>query len=558
MDVSVTGNVSQGVTGLKQVQTELAKTAVAATKADSSIQNASKTLNTSLKTGANQATQAMVNLGRVVQDAPYGFIGIANNINPLLESFQRLKSETGSTKQALSALGSSLIGAGGLGFVVSIATAAMSYFAIQGLGKTGDEAEKAKKKVKSFKETLDEIINSVSKEASEVTSLVAVLKSETETRERKLGAIKELQEIQPEIFKGLNLEKNAVIGLDQAYKNYILNFKDVIAAKLIQADIEKKITELLKIQGITQTKQQNDAIAALDAYEKKINKVKREAGPGATPPTIFQDQQLQVANLNNQIDELVGKLSKISKSIKVKVDEVKITPEKVKIELPERSVIDEKGLRDLFDKTPAVKVPVIVQPDIKFVAPKLSAEQILKELRIQELTNKLTETIQSIAVDAFVGIGDAIGNSISGKGNIFGNIFSAIFKSLGAGIRQLGIYAITTSKLILALKASIGTTFGLAAGVALVAIGTLISAAASKIQSPKFATGVRNFSGGSALVGERGPERVFLPRGSSVQPNNELAAYGGGGITLMPSIQYSGDGFRIMLNRIDKQWGRNN
>ena len=37
---------------------------------------------------SNQATNALTNLSRVAQDAPYGFIGIANNLNPLLESFQ--------------------------------------------------------------------------------------------------------------------------------------------------------------------------------------------------------------------------------------------------------------------------------------------------------------------------------------------------------------------------------------------------------------------------------------------------------------------------------------
>ena len=43
---------------------------------------------------------------------------------------------------------------------------------------------------------------------------------------------------------------------------------------------------------------------------------------------------------------------------------------------------------------------------------------------------------------------------------------------------------------------------------------------------PEFANGVTNFSGGPAWVGERGPEIVNLPRGSSVTPN------GGGGVTV--------------------------
>lgn len=43
---------------------------------------------------------------------------------------------------------------------------------------------------------------------------------------------------------------------------------------------------------------------------------------------------------------------------------------------------------------------------------------------------------------------------------------------------------------------------------------------------PGFAGGVQNFSGGWAMVGEKGPEMVRLPRGSSVIPNAQ--AFGGG------------------------------
>lgn len=44
-----------------------------------------------------------------------------------------------------------------------------------------------------------------------------------------------------------------------------------------------------------------------------------------------------------------------------------------------------------------------------------------------------------------------------------------------------------------------------------------------------FADGVTNYGGGMAVVGERGPELVNLPRGSSVTPNHAL-----GGVTIQP------------------------
>lgn len=45
---------------------------------------------------------------------------------------------------------------------------------------------------------------------------------------------------------------------------------------------------------------------------------------------------------------------------------------------------------------------------------------------------------------------------------------------------------------------------------------------------PGFADGVRGFSGGLAVVGERGPELVNLPKGSDVYSNDEIGGIGGG------------------------------
>lgn len=55
---------------------------------------------------------------------------------------------------------------------------------------------------------------------------------------------------------------------------------------------------------------------------------------------------------------------------------------------------------------------------------------------------------------------------------------------------------------------------------------------------PTFATGVENFAGGWAIVGERGPELTYLPRGSNVysnQKSRDMLA-GGGGVTIMGDI----------------------
>ena len=141
-------------------------------------------------------------------------------------------------------------------------------------------------------------------------------------------------------------------------------------------------------------------------------------------------------------------------------------------------------------------------------------------------------------------------------------MFEGLIKGIGDQVKELGKTLVRYGvQMIIARKAieklAIRPEVAVIAGFALQILGsTLAAAATKKFNSAKFATGVRNFEGGIATVGERGPETVLLPRGSSVVPNNEVMAYGGGGITLMPSIAYDGTQFRIFLNRVDAKLSR--
>ena len=74
------------------------------------------------------ATNALTNLSRVAQDAPYGFMGIANNLNPLLESFQRLTKETGSAGGALKAMVGGLMGPAGIGVALGVVSSLVVAF----------------------------------------------------------------------------------------------------------------------------------------------------------------------------------------------------------------------------------------------------------------------------------------------------------------------------------------------------------------------------------------------------------------------------------------------
>ena len=120
------------------------------------LNNSIKTLNTTISTLGQQmnkvgrpaadATNALGNLSRVAQDAPYGFIGIANNLNPLLDSFQRLSKESGGAGGALKSMVAGLTGPAGIGIALGVVSSLVVAFGddignfitekMQGLGET--------------------------------------------------------------------------------------------------------------------------------------------------------------------------------------------------------------------------------------------------------------------------------------------------------------------------------------------------------------------------------------------------------------------------------------
>jgi len=76
---------------------------------------------------------ALTNLSLVVQDLPYGFIGIQNNLPALTQSFAQLSAEAGGTQNAIKQLVSGLAGPAGLFLAFSAVTSAVT-FAVQKYG----------------------------------------------------------------------------------------------------------------------------------------------------------------------------------------------------------------------------------------------------------------------------------------------------------------------------------------------------------------------------------------------------------------------------------------
>lgn len=176
-----------------------------------------------LPNSSGQATQALTNLSRVAQDAPYGFMGIANNINPLLESFQRLQASSGSTGKALKALGASLMGPAGIGLAVGVVSSLFVSFGDEILNFI-TQSSGAEQSLSKLNETMSKSVGEAQAEIDKLVILNGIVSDSTKStgeRERALNQLKTT-------YKG-NLELQALDIKDGAKLTGII---DGIAAAL--------------------------------------------------------------------------------------------------------------------------------------------------------------------------------------------------------------------------------------------------------------------------------------------------------------------------------------
>ena len=109
----------------------------------------SQTLNkamagTSSSAGAAGAT--VTEFGRTIGDAPFGLMGMANNLQQLSQQFVDLQTKTGGTKQALQSALQTMMGPAGFVVAINIVTSALVAYNMK--------KEKAKQKTEDFNESL--------------------------------------------------------------------------------------------------------------------------------------------------------------------------------------------------------------------------------------------------------------------------------------------------------------------------------------------------------------------------------------------------------------------
>lgn len=203
---------------------------------------------------SRSASNAVTNFSRVIQDAPFGIVGIANNIEQLVVSFQQLRATTNTSGQAVRLFLSSLTGSGGLVLGISLITSALTFASVgfgawtRGLSGSASATKKAKEEAEEYVETLNSVAKELSSEASKVTKLFSALESGDLNLAQRKKAIEELKGVNNEFFGELKEENGIVIGLQNAYDGYLQRLLDIGRAKAVETQITKLFDKKLQLE----------------------------------------------------------------------------------------------------------------------------------------------------------------------------------------------------------------------------------------------------------------------------------------------------------------------
>ena len=493
-------------------------------------------------------SNALMQFSRIAQDAPYGIIGIGNNITATVEAFGYLKNSTGSTGGALKALAGSIMGSGGILLAVSLVTTAFTYMAQNGLS-VGDVIDKMTGNFDTARKAMQDMNAEVAKNSqSQISSMnayVSAAKNVNLSMNDRLIAVKKLQSEYPGYFGNLSKEQilngnvaGAVRGVTQAIiaKAKATASVDKIVKlaeeeENIQSNIKNELAKVARGYQLNKKEAFEFAKAVLEGRDafKLLEPYKRRAGFFDVANAVALNNTL--SKLDNQLISNRTKQDKLTDSINESTAAyIKLEDKAVKATGTTKKAQEKyKNPNPNFNAGNGFIGGGIVNPNLGLITPDLGVDEAaiaaneklrlaleLQKKTIEDFNKELGSIVTSETVNALAGIGESIGSALASGGNVIDAVGKSILGSMGSMLQELGKATIAYGVGLIAVKTAIkNPTTAIAAGVAMVALGSMISKSVAKsssvvggggsvstgasVSSPTSSTG--SSSGGSSFQG---------------------------------------------------------
>lgn len=440
---------------------------------------------------SNQATMALSNLSRVAQDAPYGFMGIANNINPLLESFQRLQASSGSTSSALKSMAAGLMGPAGIGLAVGAVSSLIVAFGptIANYIKGVNAASEADKK---FADSLDKAKASASESGIKLLAYIGIAEDITIADNKRANALKfvisELSKVNKAYASTITTTQQAKAAVElytQALVSQAITsrYVDELANKYI--DLDKANKKILQTG--------REYYATLESTKLAIN--------GYADASVYQASAISKAkdaniDARNEALNLRGSIILLKTSLTDVVKTASVNPfynvTNGAKELETQSNKTTKSIEKLYKQARTIKVnmdTVIEQPDFKptianppnklptalpAFATQYEAQQADKRKNDLEVYNQKLQVASQLSnsiANGITGVFDAMAN-----GESAGQAIETLFKNIAMQLAQMVIQAL----IFKAIMSAFGLG-GVAGGGGIGGLGSLLGLASGGI-----------------------------------------------------------------------------
>lgn len=417
--------------------------------------------------GAANATPTILEFNRVIQDAPFGIQGVANNIQQLTQNFSYLKQSAGGTIPALRLLVSSLSGPAGILFAVSAATSLLIVF--------GDKLNTSKNKANELEKAMESINDTFDAEMRLSKAIEESLELQGRSTTEILNKRKDLIRAQIESI-GLQIKQQQELLNTQILENQTVSNWEVITSLFTKAVTGivalGKAMSLINLESAKTSKLLSALLAPLLVG---VDRAKEFSDAQAASAEDMQKQQALQNRLNNLKAQQIELENSILKIIKEQTKEMQfqigIIPDPFKnfIE-PDLLAGQAKLAFKNLKKVLAEDGPTIIAPQLSNI-----------EQKFADFKERLANSTLDLA-GAISGGFSQLGQALASGAGLFNSVGAAILSVMGDIATQLGQAAIAAGIAGLALKNLFANPLGaIIAGGALVAIGAALKSAQSAV-----------------------------------------------------------------------------
>jgi hypothetical protein len=265
-----------------------------------------------LRKGAGAANGSVIAFGRIIQDLPFGILGVANNIQSFSEQFSSLGNDAQKSGSKLGLFFKALITPTNLAVLaVSALTAAWQAYNL-GIFDSLFKTESLNDRLKDLNESTKSATANAGVELIKLQNLKSVIEDETVSRDKRLRAVNELIDTYPKLFTLADREKLLNGDLVTSYE--ILT--KAIIAKAKASIAEQELPQLIKQKEIVdlQLKSRQDLLAVEEESLKTASRLTsiQEMFTGSE----YEQVARRVKGLNGEVDDLTLKQKELDISIK--------------------------------------------------------------------------------------------------------------------------------------------------------------------------------------------------------------------------------------------------